>query len=763
MSIINLKNKISSQGNIAFSLLAIMGLAVFALVGFNQPTQDIFLGAQVGKGEASAPSEPTAIDTIPGDGQIELSWVVDSDGGSPITDHRISVYSAGKLSNTISTKSGETNYVVTNLKNDSEYGFAIAAVNAIGVGPSSSPISATPSAGKGGATEPTKVLNLDAVPGDKSIELSWLEPAEDGGELITGYVISVTLNGRETIIESESISTEYLLDKLINDSRYTVKVAAQNSIGVGPYSESIEVTPTAKVIATVPSIPSGITLTPGDATIGVSWTAPNNGGSAITRYDLSYVDAKGVSSVIALDASKTGHTISGLTNGMSYTIAIRAVNNVGEGEYSVEVKGSPDKNIAPSIVGLATVVASDTSAVISWSTNKNTSTRVDFGLLSTKTSTPELNKNTRVMEHSVTIVDLLPCTTYSFTVKSYDSLSQVASGGEQKFTTTGCVTTAEIQKVKQDSIDTTIGGIIDFVDSDVKTKIEVPQNLKVGESEVVFQVKLLEKLTTKEEIGLPEERVVWVGDHVYNFSAYSADSEQKVNNFDQPVTVTIEYSREDIQGIDLNTLVIHHYEDEIGWRKLDQCVNTYDPKTGLGEISCETSSFSVFGLFGENARGSVTITTGVIPNTPDISIVSVDSEQVVVNRSNGTNSGTANTTKESMVVLTEELKVQMEDEDKQDSVEEKTTIQEFNQDLWYGTAHFDVINLQRFLNQQGFTLAESGPGSPGKETGYFGDRTFKALKNFQTFYQDSITAPTSFQKASGYLDYFTRQFIQENF
>ncbi len=762
MSIINLQNKISfMKGNIAFSLLAIIGLAAFVLVGFNQPTQNVFLGAQVGKGGATAPSSPISVVATPGDAQVELSWEVESDGGSPLTDHRIGVYSAGKLSNTISTKSGDTNYTVTGLKNDTEYGFIIAASNAVGTSEQSSLVSATPAIAKQ-SVEPSEVLNLEGTPGDGSIELSWLEPVEDGGDMILNYILSVTVNGRETIIDLKSTNTGYLLDKLTNNTKYVIKVAAENSVGIGTYSDPIEATPSAKIVATVPETPSGITLTPGDSTLSVSWTAPSNGGSSLTEYNISYTDAKGVNSVVSVNQSKTSHILTGLINGMSYTVAVRAVNAVGSGEYSVEVKGSPDKNIAPSIVGLATVVVSDTSAVISWSTNKNTSTRVDFGLLSTKTSTPEYNKNTRVMEHSVTIVDLLPCTTYSFTVKSYDSLSQVAIGGEQKFTTTGCVTTAEIQKVKEGVIDTTVGGIIDFADADVKTKLEIPQNLKAGESEVVFQVKLLEKLTTKEEIGLPEQKVVWVGEHVYNLAAYSATSEQEVNNFDQPITVTIEYTREDIKDIDLNTLVIHHYEEEIGWRKLNQCVNSYNPKTGLGEISCNTNSFSIFGLFGENASGnSVTISTGVYVDQTNLQVSNSDNS---VSSSSSNGKSISNTTKESLVILSDELKTEIEnDKNKDDSSEEKITIREFNQDLWYGTAHFDVISLQKFLNEEGFILAESGPGSPGRETAYFGDRTFSALKNFQTFYQDSIVAPTSFQKASGYLDYFTRQFIQENF
>jgi hypothetical protein len=43
----------------------------------------------------------------------------------------------------------------------------------------------------------------------------------------------------------------------------------------------------------------------------------------------------------------------------------------------------------------------------------------------------------------------------------------------------------------------------------------------------------------------------------------------------------------------------------------------------------------------------------------------------------------------------------------------------------------DIVVLQQFLNAHSFTVAQSGAGSPGHETNYFGLLTFKALKNFQ--------------------------------
>lgn len=57
--------------------------------------------------------------------------------------------------------------------------------------------------------------------------------------------------------------------------------------------------------------------------------------------------------------------------------------------------------------------------------------------------------------------------------------------------------------------------------------------------------------------------------------------------------------------------------------------------------------------------------------------------------------------------------------------------QTFARDLTLGSIGADVQELQQFLNTNGFTVANQGAGSPGKETTYFGLLTYDALKTFQ--------------------------------
>lgn len=56
----------------------------------------------------------------------------------------------------------------------------------------------------------------------------------------------------------------------------------------------------------------------------------------------------------------------------------------------------------------------------------------------------------------------------------------------------------------------------------------------------------------------------------------------------------------------------------------------------------------------------------------------------------------------------------------------------FTRDLSLGATGTDVLELQKFLNNKGFTIVTSGFGSPGNETSYFGPLTGRALTEYQT-------------------------------
>ncbi len=81
----------------------------------------------------------------------------------------------------------------------------------------------------------------------------------------------------------------------------------------------------------------------------------------------------------------------------------------------------------------------------------------------------------------------------------------------------------------------------------------------------------------------------------------------------------------------------------------------------------------------------------------------------------------------------------------------KKTVCNFTRNLTVGSRGEDVKCLQELLNDQGFLINQTGPGSPGQETNYFGFLTQKALANFQV--------ANNISPSLGYFGPSTREFI----
>ena len=118
-----------------------------------------------------------------------------------------------------------------------------------------------------------------------------------------------------------------------------------------------------------PSAPTGITITPGPSQLSVSFTAGAAGTSPITSYKYS-IDGGTTWATRQTGTTASPIVITGLTNGSTYSVSIRAVSLVGDGATSTPVSATiPVAPSAPTI-GTATANAGRT-ATVRWTLGAN--------------------------------------------------------------------------------------------------------------------------------------------------------------------------------------------------------------------------------------------------------------------------------------------------------------------------------------------------------------------------------------------------------
>ncbi len=126
-----------------------------------------------------------------------------------------------------------------------------------------------------------------------------------------------------------------------------------------------------------PGAPTISAITAGDGVLTISFSAGTENGSTITNFKYS-IDG---TNYIALNptATTSPFTISGLTNGTSYSVTIKSVNAIGDSPASNAIEGTP--------VASATTVAPATTTSTA-PTTTTTTTAVPTTTVATPTATP---------------------------------------------------------------------------------------------------------------------------------------------------------------------------------------------------------------------------------------------------------------------------------------------------------------------------------------------------------------------------------------
>jgi len=232
----------------------------------------------------------------------------------------------------------------------------------------------------------------------------------NGTIINNGTIVTVGITNDGTITNNGTITID---GTLTNNNTIT------NNGTITAQSIDNHGTITGNPVITAPDAPTGVTATAGDGQVILTFTTPDDGGSAITGYTVRS------SSPFGIMVTGTGSPIivTGLTNGTAYTFTVTASNIAGESDDSAVTSAATPMGV-PDAPTSVTATAGDGRATVSFTPPANTGggaiinytvTSSPGGITATGTGSP------------ITVAGLTNGTAYTFTVTASNAVSTSAS------------------------------------------------------------------------------------------------------------------------------------------------------------------------------------------------------------------------------------------------------------------------------------------------------------------------------------------------
>ena len=240
-------NVVTSAGTLSPNRLAYGDPAVIpetpAVIGPSNP--DAATGPP-GSGTTQAPTVPGAPlqpKALSGLTSSWLDWSEASDGGLPITGHVVQIYRKGELVGRVVVDADEY-HTIGNLRAASSHTFAVAAMNAVGVGPFSErsntiiPLRATRafSAPQGSSNTdaiPARPTRLRALQVRSSVDVTWTAP--ENAAVANYEVLFIQKNRVVAKAITDSVAGVRIFG--LKRGTYAVRVRAVNTAGSSPRSK----------------------------------------------------------------------------------------------------------------------------------------------------------------------------------------------------------------------------------------------------------------------------------------------------------------------------------------------------------------------------------------------------------------------------------------------------------------------------------------------------------------------------------------------
>ena len=305
---------------------------------------------------------PTGLIATAGNTQVTLNWTAVSGATSYIVQRStINGTAYSDFPGNIVTAPTLT-LTNTGLTNGTTYYYVVSAINASGISPQSTQVSATPSLPPAIPATPTGLtatasnaqvtLNWNSVSGAASYKLQRSTTNGSGyvdftNNTVTAPTVTLTNTG------------------LTNGTTYYYVLTAINAGGSSPQSAQVSATPVAPPV--IPATPTGLTASAGNAQVTLNW----NSVSGAASYKLQRSTTNGSGYVDFANNTVTAPTVTltntGLTNGTTYYYVLTATNTAGTSPQSAQVIATP---VAPPVIpatptGL-TATAGNARVTLNW-------------------------------------------------------------------------------------------------------------------------------------------------------------------------------------------------------------------------------------------------------------------------------------------------------------------------------------------------------------------------------------------------------------
>ncbi|XP_019410387.1 PREDICTED: receptor-type tyrosine-protein phosphatase delta isoform X9 [Crocodylus porosus] len=268
-----------------------------------------------------------------------------------------------------------TRYSIAGLSPYSEYEFRVVAVNNIGRGPPSEPVSTrTSEQAPSSAPRNVQARMLSST----TILVQWEEPEEPNGQ-IQGYRVYYTMDPTQHVnswmkhnMADSHITT---IGNLVPQKTYSVKVLAFTSVGDGPLSSEIQViTQTG-----VPGQPLNFKAEPeSETSILLSWTPPRS--DTIANYELVYKDGEHAEEERVSIEPTTSYRLQSLRPNSLYYFRLAARSPQGLGASTAEISArTMQSTVFAKNFHVKAVMK--TSVLLSWEIPENYNSAMPFKIL----------------------------------------------------------------------------------------------------------------------------------------------------------------------------------------------------------------------------------------------------------------------------------------------------------------------------------------------------------------------------------------------